>query len=271
MIIHEHDYFQHTLKQARINPGLHALIKHIDDWEQESITKIQQKAKESPQELHQLTTIHCDELSKKLRYLTNKIVDDLKEDFDSSKTFSINRYDEKPLVPDISINFIQTNELFEQVFDDRIRIKGDGLVAIHDESRSCAEVRGQKAYIRGRHEICLYIEQSAGNWIFLGINLKLNPLQKDSYYSKLAYGWTNNNHFWLKGRSYVHTLIDPIEMKTNDIVGLIFACDQCEITIINQRTYTAYALEVNIDYCPFPWQLHINLVEENSCVRIVSD
>ena len=56
IIIDEHDQFQHALNQQTANSDSHPLIKQIDEWEKESIVKIQQKATELRQELLQLTT-----------------------------------------------------------------------------------------------------------------------------------------------------------------------------------------------------------------------
>ena len=60
-----------------------------------------------------------------------KYLDDLKANFALPSTFSINRHHEIPLVHNISINLIGTNELFEQVFDNTVQIEENGQVAIH--------------------------------------------------------------------------------------------------------------------------------------------
>ena len=60
-------------------------------------------------------------------------------------------------------------------------------------------------------------------------------------------------------------------MKTNDIINLIFDCDNQKISMINERTNARYELTVNTNYCPFPWQLHVNLSEPQSRVRILSN
>ena len=59
-------------------------------------------------------------------------------------------------------------------------------------------------------------------------------------------------------------------MKTNDVISLIFNCDKRKISMINERTNTKYEVDVKINQCPFPWQLHLNLYEANSCIRILS-
>jgi hypothetical protein len=290
VIISEHDQFQHTLNQKTTNLESHPLITQIDEWEKESIVKIRRKAKELRQELLQLATVHLDELSKKLRHLSGKLkegreedsfvetdlrnwkksLDNLKENLVSPSTFSISRQNREPLVQNICLNLIGKKDIFERVFDNKVRIENDGQVAIHDASNGYTEIRGKQEYVSGRHEIRLCIEQSADNWMFLGINSKWTLLQNNSYSSKSACGWTNNNVFWLNGSYRSNKSLPAIEMKTNDIITLIFNCDASKISMINQRTNGKYELDVNLENCPFPWQLHVILTEPNSRVRILS-
>ena len=257
--------------------------------EKESTVKIQQKAKELRQELLQLTTVHLDGLSKKLRHLSKKLkegrehdsfvetnlhvwkkaLDDLKANLTSPSTFSISRHDRDPLVQNVVVKSLETNELFERVSENRVRIEENGQIAVHDPSLNHTEIRGKNEYTSGSHEICLRIEQSADSRAFVGINSKSTPLQNNSYGVKSAYGWTNN-YIWSNGKCHPNKSTSHVEMKTNDIINLIFHCDKRKISMIHERTNAIYELDVNIDHCPFPWQLHVNLNEANSCVRIMS-
>jgi hypothetical protein len=289
VIITEHDQFQQSLNQQTSQPESHPLIKQIDEWEKASIVKIQQKAEELRLELLLFTTSHLDELSKNIRQLSEKLrearehdsfvetdlrdwkklIEDLKQNLASPSTVSISQHDSVPLVQNISVNLTGTNELFERVFNNTVRIEEDGHVAIHNASNNNTEIRGKNEYTSGRHTIRLSIEQSASTWTFLGINSELTPLQNKSYASKSTYGWTNNNLFWLNGGGHPNPSTPAIEMKTNDVISLIFDCDNRKIFMINERTNSKYELVVNIDHCPFPWQLHVNLFEPNSRVRIL--
>jgi hypothetical protein len=105
--------------------------------------------------------------------------------------------------------------------------------------------------------------------MFFGINSKSTPLQKMSYSSKSAYGWSSNNYMWFDRSNQENKTNSPIEMKMNDIIAIIFECDNRKILMINERTKVKYELIVNIDKCPFPWQLHVILSEPNSRVRIL--
>jgi len=290
VIISEHNQLQHTFNEQSKEPHTHPFVKRIDDWEKESIVKIQEKAKDLRLELIQLTTLHNDELSKKLRYLSEQLnesrendnfieidlqqwrttLKDLQAILDSSSTFSFEEHDNSPLVQNISLIFTIENEVLEQVFDNTVQIKQNGQIAVHDTSCNYTEIRGKNEYRLGRHKIRLCMEQSIDSWTFLGINSKSTPLQKQSCSSKSTYGWTNNNYIWTNGDCQPNRSPSRIEMKMNDIINLIFDCNKRKISMINERTNAKYELDVNIEHCPYPWQLHINLYEANSCVRILS-
>jgi len=285
----EHDQFQHSLNQQTAQPELHPLIKQIDEWEKASIIKIQQTAKELRLELLPFTTTHLDELSKNIRQLTEKLrearehdsfvetdlrhwkklIEDLKQNLASPSTVSISQHDSSPLVQNISLKLMGTKDSFERVSDNTVRIKEDGKAVIHDKSFDYTEIRGKTEYTSGRHTIRLLIGLSSDEWIFLGINSKLTPLKYNSFASKSACGWTNHNQFWLNGGSYSNTSNLRIEMKTNDVISLNFDCDNRKILMINERTNVKHQLVVNIDHCPFPWQLHVNLLDANSRMRIL--
>jgi hypothetical protein len=64
VIINEHDHLKNTLNQQTIKLDPNTFIKAIDQWEKESIEKIQKRANELREELLQVVTNHEDELSK---------------------------------------------------------------------------------------------------------------------------------------------------------------------------------------------------------------
>ena len=290
VIISEHNQLQQTYNQRPTEPNSHPLVKQIDEWEKQSIFKIQEKAKELRQNLFQLTSMHNDELSKKLRLLAEQLnenresdnfieadlrqwknnLEDLKASLTSHRTFSLNQHDDSPLVQNLSIILTIENEVFGQVIGNTVQIEQQGQVAIQDTSYYYTEIRGKNEYASGHHKIRLCIEQSINSWTFLGINSKSSPLQNASYNSKSTNGWTNNNYFWLNGKCEPNRSTSCIEMKSNDVISLMLDCDNRKISMINERTNARYELVVNIDHCPFPWQLHVNLYEANSRVRILS-
>jgi hypothetical protein len=292
VIIDDHDHLKNTLNQHITKSDSHPLIKEINNWEKESIAKIQTRAKELRQELLQSTSAHVDDLSKKLGQLSEhlkngrehddfietdlqlwkKTLDDLKTSLVSPATISINRYDNVSLVQNISVNLLRiTKELFERVLDNAAQIKESGQIVCRSNwgIDDMTEVRGKIEYGSGCHTVRLRIEQLSSDWIFLGINAKSTPLQKLSHHSKSAYGWSSNNNIWLNGSCRLSDSNSTIEMKVNDVIVLIFDCDSSEVSMINERTKATHSLVVDVQKCPLPWQLHVVLRGGSSRVRIL--
>ncbi|CAF0774874.1 unnamed protein product [Rotaria sordida] len=279
-----------TLNQQITTYDSHPLIKEINDWEKQSIANIQQRAKELRQQLLQLTTDYRNKLSEKLQQLSEqsndarehdsfsetdlyqwkKTLEDLKTNLISSSMFCISQHEHFPGLKNISFIMAMTNELFDQTSDNTAQIGQNGQVVTCDTSRNHREIRGKIKYTSGVHKIRLYVEHSVDDWMLLGINSESTPLQRQSYNSASTYGWSSDNSIWLNGQRNQNNLNNAIEMKKNDIVSLILDCDMRTIMMTNERTNKKHELPVNTAHCPFPWQLHLNLFEANSCVRILS-
>jgi hypothetical protein len=288
-IISEHDHLKNTFTQHTTDPNQHPLIKQIDEWEKESIAKIQQKAKELREQLLQPAATQINELSKRLEPLSEQLttgrelddfvepdlvfwkgkLDSIKSDLVSPLKFSINQDDNAPLVRNISVILKTVNEWFDRVFDDKVRIEEDGEVVIHNGPKGNKEIRGKIEYTSGCHQIRLRIEYAYGSSIFLGINSKSTPLQSESYSQKTAYLWHGNNYIYSNGSAVSNGSNPPIEMKKNDIITLIFDCDNLKISMINERSNAKHELTIDINNCPFPWQLHVNLSSPLERIRIL--
>lgn len=289
-IISKHDQLQNAFNQQSNDPHSHSLITQIDRWEKESIAQIQRKAATLRQELLQLTVDQLKELSKKLKNLSEKLreaqeqdsfvetdlqdwqrsLDYLKNELTSPSTFDLTQDNRNALIHNIKLHSIEKNDLFEQVSDNRVRITEEGKMATHDASvTSAVEIRGKNEYTTDCHTILLQIEECTG-WMFVGINSKSTPLQSGSHNSKSAYGWSNNNYAWIKGVAQLNTTNPTFQLQKNDLISVIFDCNARKISVINQRTNGTYELDVDIEICPFPWQLHAILYEKNNSIRILS-
>ena len=292
VITMEHDHLRETLTRQVAISDSNKLIKQVDDWEQESISKIRQKAKEIRQELLHLSTSHMDHLSTKLRHLSKQLtegqknddfvetdirrwretLDFLKSSFGSRLEITMNQNDGIPLVQDIPVNCLKvTSELFDETSDNYVRIEKNGQVAVHDQSGSTyTEIRGKNEYLSGYHKIRLCIEQSNNYWTFLGINSKSVALQEKPYTSNAICGWSSDNCSWLNGKCTRHDSEPRIYMCTNDIISLFFDCEAHTISMFNERSKTKHDLQVNVDNCPLPWQLSVFMKEPHCRVRILS-
>jgi len=293
VILSKYNDFKNTTIQEPTIVNIQPIIEEVDKWEQESVKKIQQKAAELRNELLQLRTAHIESLSTKFQSLAEQMkkgqeqqdfleadllrwekrLDDLKSNLISPSAINIKQHDNIPLVHFISVSYISTekNELFDRIFNDKVRIEEGGEVVVGVKVfMSYTEVRGKNSYEFGPHKIRLKVENSADQWTFLGINSKSTPLQESSFSSKSAYGWCNNNYIYSNGSYEKNKTNLPIEMKKNDIINLIFDCDNCKISMFNERTKMKHELIVDVNNCPFPWQLHVILRQLEGRIRILS-
>lgn len=293
ILIGEHDQLQHTLGQQVVNRESHPYFEAINQWERESLTRIQRRAVQLREEISGMTVGHSKELLVKLRNISVKLaegrdnetfietdlrrwrisLEELKANLTSPSGFKLDEDITTPLVSNLSLTIAKNGELFDRTSDQSVTIEDHGQLARHDVSKyrfTEAEVRGKNQYTSGRHTIQLRIEQSSDPWMFLGINSLSTPLQNSSCKVKSAYGWSSNNLTWLRGQHHPNRFDSTIEMKQNDTIRLILDCAKREILMINERTAAEHKLTINLEFCPLPWQFHLVLLEPNSCVRILS-
>jgi hypothetical protein len=293
VILSKYNDFKNTIIQEPTIVNIQPIIEEIDNWEQESLKKIQEKAAELRHELLQLRIAHIESLTTKFQSLAEQIekgqeqqdfietdllrwekrLDDLKSNLISSSAINILQDDNIPLVHLIAVSYLSTekNELFDRIFNDKVRIEEGGEVVVALKAfMSYTEVRGKNSYEFGPHKIRLLLENPSDQWTFLGINSKSTPLQQSSFSSKSAYGWCSSNYIYSNGSYQFNKTNPPIQMKQNDIITLIFDCDNCKISMVNERTNIKHELIVDVNNCPFPWQLHVNLRQPESRIRILS-
>ena len=292
-LIQEHDDIKNSLEKQRNTGEIYQPLKRICDWEQKSIVKIKERANELRIELGKYAETHNEEFKQKFEILSKQIneyrqncdfiesdlyrlkqeINDLKLNFTSSIIVQIEQHDGVTLVENIKVTLVKqkTNELFEEIYDNRVAIEQNGQLIIHDKSNESTEIRGKNEYTTGCHNIRLHIEETQGSWMFIGINSKSIPLKNQSYSSESSYGWCSNNYIWTNGQHHQGPDDNPIEMKKNDVISLFFDCINCRIRMINERTRVQHELPIITDNCPFPWQLHLVLREPDSRVQILSD
>ncbi|CAF3476209.1 unnamed protein product [Rotaria sp. Silwood1] len=309
-IIVEHDSLQEKIieNKDQSNP----LTKYIDEWEQRSIMKIQQMAKETRQEIVQLSNIHKRTLSKELNLLTERIKNAREEDDffetdlinwistlsrlkDELMNFpSLNSIKEDQLVPliyqlklvtrssefdDISMHqYLQiepqmtaSGDIFERCLNGA-NIEDSGRLVEHSAWDCSVEVRGKFGYSYGTHRFRFLIEKNPrGTWIFFGIISKSQPMTECSYKSSSAYGWADYNDYFLGGiRQNDQNAGQFSNTVENDVIILIVDCTNRTIDYINEQNLKSQQLDIDINKCPFPWQLHVNLYGGGDRVRLLS-
>lgn len=289
-LIAEQDRFEIVLDQQFLSPQTYSFSKRIDEWERESIEKIQLRAEQLRRQLTNTVTSHLRRLSNNLQELSNRLLNQrnmdtfvqtdlelwrktfnsIKTNFYTPSTITIDEYTGNPLVRDTYIALTATNELFPQSGTDKVQILGNGQLAIHRPSIDTTNIQGQNEYNTGCHRIRLCMEQATDRWTFLGICSPSTFLSDQTNSSTSVYGWSSNQFVWSQGHFTPALPSKCIEMQKDDIISLILDCDKSMITMVNERSKVTHELLVDTDHCPLPWQLHVVLHEPNSRVRILS-
>ncbi|CAF4908882.1 unnamed protein product [Rotaria sp. Silwood1] len=279
---------QQTLIQQMEDPQQHPLVKKINQWEQESIVKIRQAAEEARNRLIKTTTEYTNDLKQKLNNLSDELrqgqedndfietdlqqwiqkLEELKKELHSPATVAVQE-DSTPLISKILIRNQNTFDLFERVCG-TAEIKENGCLVVKNNSSNHTEIRGQNEYNTGRHRVSFQIEQLAsGGWIFFGIISKAEPMQTSSYSSPSSYGWSNQNQIFSGAAGQIISG-ETIEIVENDTITLLIDCNQKTVRLENDRLNKSIQQLVDINKCPFPWQLHLNLYLANTRVRILN-
>jgi hypothetical protein len=269
-----HDLVHQTLNQQTEDPQQHPLLKKIDQWEKESIAKVREVAEEARNEVLKSATQHTTQIKQKLQLLSNELkhgreendfseidlgqwmqkLEEMREELLDTITIFI-REDSTPLVTKIRIDRQNASDIFKRVCGD---------AQINDNGRLIVKIPGGHTEIRGKGEY------NTGRHMFrfqVGIISKSQTMQITSYSSPSTYGWDTQNQIWIGGQNRRGPSGDAAQ---NDIIMLVIDCEQRKIELKNERSNRIMELPVDINKCPFPWQLHLNLHEANTRVRILN-
>jgi hypothetical protein len=281
-----HDLIHRTVIEQTEDPQQHPLLKKVDEWERTAIVKICQTAKEIRNELLKNTAERTANIKQKLKQLSDELrqgredndfietdlrqwtqkLEELKKELLNPKTITIQE-DSTSLITKIRIGRHDLSDIFERVCG-TAQIKENGCLVVKGSSDGHTEIRGKSEYSTGRHTLRFQVEQLAQNgWIFFGIISKSEPMKISSYSSPSTYGWSNRKQICVGGQFSEKSIDDIIQ---NDTVILLINCDQRKIELKNERTNGTQELFVDINKCPFPWQLHFDPYAANIHVRILN-
>jgi hypothetical protein len=286
-----HERFRQSLVKQTSEPNQHSLMKQIDEWEQQSINKIHLVAKNIRQQLQKIIGQH----TTKLNEILAKIAHDLRkarEDGDFFET-DVKEWTEKlnklkkesTELPDVSLEYeddtinpfismisisVPTKEVFRRSIGN-IQIRDNKQLIVKDSFDNYATARGSGEYSSSQHRFRFKIEETHANkWLFIGIISKDVPIQAASYESPSSYGWAGINRVFINGVFQPGFDYYKSDVEKNDIVELLIDCDQQMIALTNERTHSTFELDVDLDDCPFPWQINLNLYWANDRVRLLS-
>lgn len=156
------------------------------------------------------------------------------------------------------------NDIFSRSLGE-ITIEDNGKLAIHsNQTRGDAFLCGQNEYSHGKHRIRFLINKKAPQYITtFGI--------ASMYSQSSVYGWSTDDATVGCGyhSSDKHFHQRDLKGETNIQLELIIDCDQRKISYLNERTKSFKEIPINLDSCPFPWQLYFYLYDTNDRVRLL--
>lgn len=87
-----------------------------------------------------------------------------------------------------------------------------------------------------------------------------------------VYGWSSDDQTVGGGYAQSQNFFNEQDMKGETTLQIEFFidCDNRKISYINERTKCNKEMNVNLDLCPFPWQLYFYLYDTNDRVRILA-
>jgi hypothetical protein len=300
----EHDLFRRDLTQETL---IHPLLIHIDEWEQESITKIQVAAETARADLRQLLDQNKNELRVSVDKMTNEMqssremddytetdlckwteqIKELRQLFETQLSIQIVENED----PTTSIHMIKVRE--EQPSNGKSAGNNidcrDALILTHERFRNfvgrvilsengliatClgtywdgSNVYGTRLYSSGTHEIHFQIEYKGSNNLFFGIKTTSYDMHVQTLNSPHIYGW------WELGQAIEsvsgHRVHADRIIRTGDEVTMTLDCDNRQIRFEHHRINMITHLPVELEKCPFPWKIFVTLRSSGDSVRIL--
>jgi hypothetical protein len=280
-LLNDHHQLQQMISDYIIKPCQHPLIQHIDKWERQSISKIQQVAQDGRTKIFNVISDHILKIKKSLENLTEKldevrnnekltesflqqgrdILDQLKNDLITPDTIKLRKDDDDiTFISKLVVNIVEPDDLFDRSAGN-IRIEDNGQIIIHGQWSDHSSVRGKGEYSFGQYRFRFKIEElDPDKWAFFGIVSKTAPIKPISINTPTAYGLAGQDGICLNG-IYQNTNTNGYksDIEMNDKVELFIDCDHQLIRLTNERTSSSHELKIDLDKCPFPWQLLLGL------------
>lgn len=279
--LNDHNQLQKMIENYLKESRKHPLIQQIDKWERQSINKIQQAANDARTQILNVLSDHIINIKKSLENITEKLeeiqnneklsevfllqwkdtLDKLKNDLITPDTIKIRKDDDDiAFISKLVVNIVEPNDLFERSAGN-LRIEDNGQTIIHGQWSDHSSVRGKGEYSTGQHRFRFKIEElDPDKWAFFGIVSKTTPIQSISITTPTAYGLAGQDGICLNGKyQNINKIGYKSDMEMNDKLELFIDCDRHLIRLTNERTHSSYELQIDIEKCPFPWQLLLGL------------
>jgi hypothetical protein len=174
---------------------------------------------------------------------------------------------------EIELDSIVSDETFDRCYGNAKIEQHGRLVTNGTDSFFGTEIRGKAEYSTGIHVIRFRIENNPSKiWIFIGIITKGARMGENLFTSSSVYGWGDYNDYFLAGhRQKTDSDVFFIHTRENDIVELMLDCTKKIIRYKIERTQQSEELSIDMNKCPFPWQLYISLGGRGDQIRLLNN
>ncbi len=219
----------------------------------------------------QIKKAHQDDdfVEKDLRLMTNKL-----EELKINKTDLLLREDpnitliSKLEISEITYQLIQDERLVSMC--ENIRIENNNQTAIHFGPRLDSYIRGTNEYSVGRYKIRFTLNRkNTDSPVAFGIAAKTERFRRR--WPSSSYGWFSDGRISDGGHLQIdqNSSQNDMEGKTSFIIELLVDCDNRQIQYSNIQTNTTRMLNIDLEKCPFPWQIFFYLWETENCVQLL--
>ena len=263
-ILQHYEQFRRNLQGQNLEQNQEVLLEQINRWEEQSLEKIRQLAKETRQQLLRIVREQNDNLNEQLVRLKEQIdltrqdggfyendlkiwsnrLQQLQRDFIEQQTIRIDeRRGASPFIPKISLqDHSRRNSSPYEDYSPR---------------------KDKDAYSSGKHLVRFKIEDYQRNSsIILGIISRTHANISNPYRNPTFYGWTEKNLVYRAGVAEENFRGYMSDFENDDTLLLTIDCHQQRINLTNTRTNRSYDLEVDGRKCPLPWELNVHLYND---------
>jgi hypothetical protein len=162
------------------------------------------------------------------------------------------------------------SEKFERI-DKKSVLSENGLVAtcVASHLERDSTIRGVHYYWSDIHHIRFRIEQKNCKCMFFGITTKDQANSQLTFAAPSANGWWELDCYTKDGR--LNKRLSTITIQTGDEITLVLDCDHSQIHFKHHRTQQTARMSIDLQKCPFPWQILITLNAVGDCVRILDN
>lgn len=149
------------------------------------------------------------------------------------------------------------------------KLSENGCVAVQSSYRGgLSQIHGSNYYSSGIHSISFIIENKGKKNIFFGIHSaskRTNSLDLD----RSVNGWWNFDFVIVNGETGAGDDNQNGNFEKGDKLTLILDCDNKVMRCLHDRTQQLLNLPINLNTCPYPWQILVKLLTEGDCIRIL--